>query len=52
MLRLSSLHLFFNSVFTDKDFLVLLLFKNKNKLYLYIHNGGLSIKSLIMNYAL
>jgi len=46
MLRLSSLHLFFNSVFTDKVFLVLLLFKNKNKSDLYSSIGGLSIKSL------
>jgi len=34
MLRLSSLHLFFNTVFTDKVFLVLLFFKNKIKLHL------------------
>jgi len=52
MLRLSSLHLFLYTIFTDKEFLVLLLFKNKNKTYRYIYSEGLSIKSLIMNYAL
>ena len=52
MQRVSYLHLFLYTVFTDKDFLVLLFFKNKNKIYRYIYSEGLSIKSLIMNYAL
>jgi len=52
MQRVSYLHLFLYTVFTDKDFLVLLFFKNKNKSDLYIYIECLSIKSLIKNYAL
>ena len=51
MQRSSSLHLFLYTVFPDKDFLVLLLFKNKCKINQFgIYNSYRIMRLELSNY--